>query len=157
MFVYTLLNWEVAGWCHSLLHGHGHGDDVVDKITRSAYVSRVICCLRHGRTYICRRCQYGPVIWLGLLSLSAPHARSLITTELSPCVMITESPCHSKCSRDRQWLLWGGLYTLGIASVLFFLTVHSWGISLWIMLWSVPFHIDISYRCMCVLSTTPWP
>jgi len=28
MFVYTLLNGEVAGWCHSLLlwlHCHGHG------------------------------------------------------------------------------------------------------------------------------------
>jgi len=157
MFVYTLLNWEVAGWCHSLLLWlHGHGHDVVDNTQR--YVSRAICCLQCGRTYICR-CQYGPVIWLALMSLSATHARALLTTEPSPCVTVTESPCHSKCSRGMRWLLLGSVHlgycicpVFSHCSLLRYITMNHALIS------PVSYvSYDISYRCMCVLSMTPSP
>jgi len=110
-------------------------------------MSRVICCLRCGRTYICGICQYAPAIcgikwyicagignngsycclkmgiwsgvlltWLVLTSLFASCARSLITTEtitteLSPCVTITESLHHSERGRGmRWWLLWWSVH-----------------------------------------------
>ena len=43
------------------------------------------------------------LIWLKLMSLRASSARSLITTELSLRVTITESLCHSECGRGMRW------------------------------------------------------